>query len=415
MRRTLHLLTLPVLLFACGETPPETEVAPAGYDQALYEHAEQLARSNIIVDGHIDVPWRLTEKMEDISKAAPGGEFDYPRARQGGLDAPFMSIYVPAAFQQTPGASKSMAEKLIAMMDSIIAVNPDKFAHARTPDDVRANFDKGLISLPYGIENGSALEDDLANVKYFYDKGVRYITLTHAKKNLICDSSYDLENQDWNGLSPFGRDVVREMNRVGIMIDISHVTDSTFYQVCRLSATPVICSHSSLRHFTPGWERNVSDDMLKALAQNGGVIQINFGSDFISGKANRHGKERRDHRMSFMQAHNIENRDNPRVQTEMREYRQENPYPYATIEQVVDHIDRAVELVGIDHVGLGSDFDGVGDSLPIGLKSVADYPNLVFHMLERGYSEEDIEKVLSGNVLRVWQQVLDYADTQASN
>lgn len=405
MRISIALLTIGSLLMVhCTDQTPEGEVK----DQELYERAVEIARSTIILDGHIDVPYRLLEEMEDISKATEDGDFDYPRAREGGLDAPFMSIYIPARFQETPGASKAHAEKLIAMMDSIIAANPDKFAHAGTPEDVRENFDKGLISMPYGMENGSGLEDDLANVEYFYNKGIRYITLTHAKMNRICDSSYD-PNKGWNGLSPFGEKVVAEMNRAGIMVDISHVSDSAFYQVLRKTEVPPICSHSSCRHFTPGWERNVSDGMLRALAEKGGVIQINFGSAFLTREANRYSDGFWEHREQFMADHGITDDDHPRVREEMRRYREANPYPYASVEDVADHIDHAVEVAGIDHVGLGSDFDGVGDSLPTGLKSVAAYPNLIYHLLKRGYSDEDIEKILSGNVLRVWQQTLDYA------
>ncbi len=399
------LVLLGLITVSCQK---QTEV-PAGYDPDLYAQAVKIAHSHIILDGHIDVPYRLQEeKMEDISQATEEGNFDYPRAKKGGLDAPFMSIYIPAELQKTPGASKKKAEELIAMMDSIIAANPDKFAKAGTPDDVRANFQKGLISMPYGMENGSGIEDDLSNLAYFYDKGIRYITLTHSKKNLICDSSYDPE-KGWNGLSPFGKKVIPEMNRLGIMVDISHVSDSTFYQALRLSKVPVICSHSSVRHFTPDWERNVSDDMLKALAKNGGVIQINFGSAFLTAEANRYSLAFYKHRSDFMEEHGITNPNDPKVKEEMDAYRKDKPYPYANVEDVADHIDYVVKLIGIDHVGLGSDFDGVGDSLPTDLKSVADYPNLVYHLLKRGYSEEDIAKILGENVLRVWQKVTEYA------
>jgi len=300
------------------------------------------------------------------------------------------------------------------MTDSLITKNPDKFSHAKTPDDVLVNFKKGIISLPYGMENGSAIEKDLANVAYFFDKGIRYITLTHGKKNLICDSSYD-PDKSWGGLSDFGRKVIAEMNRVGIMVDLSHVSDSTFYQALRLSKTPPICSHSSLRFFTPGWERNVDDDMLQALAARGGVIQINFGSAFLTEKANKNTLASWDYRDKFMIEHGITDENDERIKSEMARYKAEHPYPFADIQDVANHIDRAVKMVGIDHVGLGSDFDGVGDSLPTGLKSVADYPNLIYLLLKKGYSEADITKILSGNVLRVWQQVMDYAKQHASN
>ncbi|MFQ5677626.1 MAG: dipeptidase [bacterium] len=409
MRCTKLFLSAFVLFMGCAQRPD----APEGYDPELYQKAVEIAQSTIILDGHVDVPYRLVgqQPKEDISGATANGNFDYPRAKKGGLNAPFMSIYIPAEYQQEPGASKKHAESLIALMDSIIAANPDQFAAAITPQDVRNNFEDGLISFPYGMENGSAIEDDLANVAHFYNEGVRYITLTHSKKNLICDSSFD-DDKGWNGLSPFGRQVVAEMNRLGMMVDISHVSDSTFYQVLRLAKVAPICSHSSCRHFTPGLERNVNDDMLKALGEKGGVIQINFGSFFLTKEANEKGWAQWQHQTRFMNDNGITNQNDPRVKAEMEQYEKENPFPYATVEDVVDHIDHVVEIAGIDHVGLGSDFDGVGPTLPIGLKSVADYPNLICHLLKRGYSQEDIEKILSGNVLRVWQEAVDYAVRQ---
>ncbi len=402
---TISLFASIILLVSpLGDKP----VPPPGYEALLYEKAVALAHKSIIVDGHVDVPYRLEEKLEDISQATAKGDFDHPRAKQGGLDAPFMSIYIPAKLQETAGASKKCAEKLIAKMDSIIAENPHKFAKASNPADVKTNFEMGLISLPYGMENGSGIEDDLKNVTYFYEKGIRYVTLTHSKMNLLCDSSYD-ENKGWNGLSPFGEKVVAEMNTLGIMVDISHVSDSTFYQVLRLSKTPVICSHSSVRHFTPGFERNVDDKMLQALAKNRGVIQINFGSSFLSAEANSYATKYWSHIDEFIQQAGITNNHDPRIDAEKARYKKESPFPYARIEDVIDHIDHAVKVAGIDHVGLGSDFDGVGDSLPAELKSVADYPNIAYHLLKRGYADEDVIKILGGNAMRVWQEVTKYA------
>ncbi|MFQ5825448.1 MAG: dipeptidase, partial [bacterium] len=348
----MNLFLVCLTLFFNGA---ENSAIPTGYDAKIYTKALNIAKSTIILDGHIDVPYRLLEEFEDITQSIAKGDFDYPRAKQGGLDAPFMSIYIPARFQKTPGVSKKHADKLIAMMDSVIAANPNKFAKALTPQEVRRNFEKGLISLPYGMENGSAIEDDLANIEYFYNKGIRYITLTHSKKNLICDSSYD-SDKGWNGLSPFGRKVVEEMNRVGVIVDISHVSDSTFYQVLRYTKVPPICSHSSCRYFTPGWERNVDDNMLKALAKKGGVLQINFGSAFLTHKANQYSDKYWSYRGDFMTKHGITDDNDPRVKTEMKKYKEKNPYPYSTINDVVAHIDHVVKIVGIDHVGLGSDF-----------------------------------------------------------
>jgi membrane dipeptidase len=262
-----------------------------------------------------------------------------------------------------------------------------------------------------GMENGAPVEDDLANVAHFAERGIRYITLTHSKNNQICDSSYD-EERTWHGLSPFGREVVAEMNRVGIMVDVSHVSDETFEQVLEVTRAPVIASHSSCRHFTPGFERNMSDEMIRELAANGGVIQINFGSSFLTAAANQWAKARSEAIDAFVAEGGLES-DDPAVVEFRRRYLEEHPLPRATVEDVADHIDHVVELAGIDHVGLGSDFDGVGPSLPTGLEDVSRYPNLFRVLLERGYSDEDIGKIAGGNLLRVWREVERLAAEQA--
>jgi len=252
------------------------------------------------------------------------------------------------------------------------------------------------------MENGAPILDDLSNVQYFYDRGIRYITLTHAKDNLICDSSYDTTGT-WGGLSPFGREVVKEMNRVGIMVDISHVTDDVINQVMDMTDVPVIASHSSCRHFTPGWERNMGDAEIKRLKDNGGVIQINYGSSFITRVSQDKSKTNSEKIEAYAKENGLEDGDEIFI-AYAKKVNEENPI-YADITEVVDHIDRVVELAGIDHVGIGSDYDGVGDSLPYGLKDVTSYPNLIFHLLKRGYSENDIEKICYKNIWRVWSTV----------
>ncbi len=370
--------------------------------------ADNLAHKFIITDGHIDLPYRMREAGDwiDVSQKTGEGDFDYPRAIDGGLDAPFMSIYIPAEYQISGGA-KELADTLIDMVEEITERYPDKFALAGSVQEVKVNFEKGLISLPMGIENGAPIEDNLDNVKYFYERGIRYITLTHSKDNLICDSSYDT-TRTWKGLSEFGRLVVAEMNITGIMVDISHVTDDTFYQVLEITKAPVIASHSSLRHFTPGFERNMSDDMIKKLGENGGIIQINFASSFLDGKIADENNENASKLQELLQEQGL-NPDDPEASEIIKKFKGEYPTIYANITAVADHIDRVVEIAGIDHVGLGSDFDGVGDSLPHGLKSVSGYPNLISELLKRGYSEEDIQKICSGNVFRVWSKVAEIA------
>ena len=230
---------------------------------------------------------------------------------------------------------------------------------------------------------------------------------SNSKSNRICDSSYDEERQ-WNGLSPFGREVVAEMNRLGIIVDVSHISDEAFDQGLELSRAPVIASHSSCRHFTPGWERNMSDEMIRRLADAGGVIQINFGSSFLDDGYRLKSEELRNRIRAHLDEHDI-GPDSEEAEQVGKEFRAEDPLETTDVQRVADHIDHVVQLVGIDHVGLGSDFDGVGDSLPTGLKDVSQYGNLLGVLLQRGYSTGEIAKICSGNVLRVWTAVEDVA------
>jgi len=368
------------------------------------DKAKQLAQQHILIDTHIDVPYRLNNKWEDVTQATQGGDFDYPRARQGGLNAPFMSIYVPASLDKS-AESTALADKLIDYVEAIVGRAPDKFAIATSTADIEAQFKQGLISLPMGMENGSPIQGDLANLKHFYQRGIRYITLAHSQSNHISDSSYDLRRQ-WKGLCPFGKELVVEMNKIGILVDISHVSDDAFFQAVEISKVPVIASHSSLRSYTPGFERNMSDDMLKTLAKNGGVIQINFGSTFVS-KGARAWSDLFTSKRKVVE--DQAGKDSEQAKAFAKAYTEENPLPYATLETVLDHIDHVVKLIGIDYVGIGSDYDGVGDTLPVGLKDVSSYPNLIQGLLDRGYSDADIIKIMGGNLLRVWKATEDYA------
>ena len=370
MRKVISLIII-TMLISCSEEIEKIS-------------SEDLAKKLTIVDMHIDTPYRLWrqnlngDEIDDISKRTLKGDFDYPRAVSGGLNVPFFSIYTPAS-TQLDSTSHKMAVSLISMIEDIVTLHSDKFFIVKSTNDIEL-LDRERLGIAFGMENGAPIEGDLSRVQFYHDKGIRYITLTHSKSNHISDSSYD-ENHQWEGgLSSFGKELIREMNKVGIMVDISHVSDKAFYESIEISEVPVIASHSSLRHFTPGFERNVSDDMLIKLASKGGVISINFGSSFLTNKALEYRRNR------------------------------EGPYPFADVTDVVDHIDRVVNLVGIDHVGIGSDYDGVGDTLPSNLKDVSTFPNLISELLTRGYTEEDIEKILSGNIIRVWKEVEDFAN-----
>lgn len=378
--------------------------------QQQLRKANKLAHKYIITDGHVDLPYRLRVQNFRLEREYLGipietkkGDFDYVRAKKGGLDAPFMSIYIPSSYEDA--GAKLLADSLIDMVEGIVEMHPDKFALAGSPSEVEANTKKGKISLPMGMENGAPIEGELSNVQYFYDRGIRYITLTHSKDNHICDSSYDTTGT-WNGLSPFGKEVVEEMNKVGIMVDISHVSDRTFWQVMELTKAPCIASHSSCRVFTPDFERNMNDEMIRRLGENGGVIQINFGSTFLDGKVQEYNDEKRAELLSILNEKGLHWQDDD-AKPIIEEFRKTNPNLYADVKTVADHIDHVVKIAGIDHVGLGSDYDGVGDSLPTGLKDVSQYPNLLAELLRRGYSKKDIEKICYANVWRVWNKVIE--------
>ncbi len=398
------------MLSACNDTTAPVKKAEITSEMTVEQLAEKIAKENIIIDTHIDVPYRLEHEYEDVSKATEKGDFDYPRAVKGGLNAPFMSIYIPSKLQKT-GGSKALADKLIDDVEAIVKQSPNKFALAYSSAQVKENFTKGLISLPMGMENGSPIEGDLANLQHFYERGIRYITLAHAKTNHISDSSYD-ENRPAQGLTDFGKALIVEMNNVGVMVDISHVSDQAFYQVMEISKVPVIASHSSARFFTPDFERNMSDGMIQLLAKNGGVIQMTFSGIFTSKKFREQSAAYKLVKADFIKVNNLDEEmeaDKIKIDAFEDAYDLENPYDVGTLDLVLDHFEHVINLVGIAHVGIGSDFDGVSGLLPETLKDVATYPNLIAGLLERGYTEQEIKKLLSGNIMRVWQQVEEYA------
>ena len=373
----------------------------------ISDKAKELAKNTIIIDTHIDVPYRLNDGWVDGTVATDNGDIDYPRALKGGLNAPFMSIYTPASLDGTPEA-KAHAERMIGIVEKIVATAPDKFQIAHSVSDVKTYFEKGIIALPMGMENGSPINGNLDNINYFHNRGIRYVTLAHSKANGISDSSYDT-NKKWGGLSDFGVKAIKRMNDVGIMVDISHVSDVAFWEVMELAKAPAIASHSSVRKFTPGFERNMNDNMIKALAKQGGVVMINYGSSFLTEDANQYNTKGGEAYQAYLKAEGLENTQE-RQEAFRAKYAKETPYPFATMDDVLNHIDHVVKITGsVNYVGIGSDYDGVGDSLPVELKDVSTYPALIDGLLKRGYSTNDIKKMLSGNIIRVWQAVEDYA------
>ena len=368
--------------------------------------AQRLAQDAIIVDTHIDAPGILMDKWADLAFEAKDREFDYVKARAGGLDVAFMSIYTSPG-EDANGSAWQIANEMIDGMEALVQRHPDKFAILTSPSDVQRLQQGGRVLLPLGMENGAPLGDKLSNVQFFFDRGVRYITLAHSAANRIADSSYALEKK-WNGLSPFGRDVVREMNRLGIMVDVSHLGDASAKEAIALSTVPVIASHSAFRHFTPGFERNISDEIAKAVAAKGGVVQVPFGTAFIDPASAADTQ-------AYFRARNDFNRRNAEFKAQGKPEEDEKAFDKAwdaahpprtsSLAQVLDQLDYGVKLIGIDHVGIGSDFDGVSGHLPPELKTVADFPKLVAGLQARGYDDAGIRKILGGNLLRAWAAI----------
>ncbi|MBN1818327.1 MAG: dipeptidase [Sedimentisphaerales bacterium] len=392
----LSLTILVVLLAGCASWSKEH------IDPVLMARAQALAHETLILDTHMDIPYRLEEHNEDISQRTEHGDFDYPRARQGGLDAVFVAVYVSPQREEN-GTARTYADQTIDVVEGFWGKSPDKFEPARSAGEVERQFGNGKVSLLIGIENGAPLEGDLANLKRFYDRGVRYITLAHGKSNHICDSSYD-PHRKWGGVSPFGRELVQEMNRQGMIIDISHVSDEAFWDVLEVSKAPVVATHSGCRRFTPGWERNLSDEMIVALAEKGGVVQVAFGGMFVSTRVNQKYRKRWDVMDAHVEKHGLKGQAR---QEYIEQYCAAHPIGRAHVRDVAMHIDHVARLVGAEHVGLGSDFDGVGEHVPVGLEDVSKYPNLIYELLKLGYSEQDIRNICAENFLRVWKQIAD--------
>ncbi|AWV06711.1 dipeptidase [Marilutibacter maris] len=384
--------------------------AAAASPTARAGDAAALARDAIIVDTHIDAPSELLARWTDLDSEADDREFDYPRARRGGLDVAFMSIYTSPG-QDADDSAWAVANRMIDAVEALVQRHPDKFALLRSPGDVERLREGGKVLLPLGMENGAPIGEDLDNLQFFFDRGVRYITLVHSANNAMGDSSYQREKQ-WNGLSPLGKRAVAEMNRLGMMVDVSHLSDQAAADAIELSTVPVVATHSAFRHFTPGFERNISDALARRVADAGGVIQIAFGNGFVDPASARDLQDYFVDHDAFARrnAERVAAGEAPRSEEDFdKEWKAAHPNRQVPIDVVLDQIDHGVALVGIDHLGIGSDFDGVGGNLPTGLKSVADYPNLVAGLRARGHSDADIRKLLGGNLLRVWQAVEDGA------
>ena len=365
----------------------------------------ELHRGAIIVDTHIDTPQRLLDEGFDLAPRDAYGHIDLPRMREGGLDAAFFSIWVDPRKYKEDGAVER-ALQLIATIYEQVERHPNDLLLARTAGDIRRAHREGKIALLMGLEGGHPIEDNLRILRTYAELGVRYMTLSHSINNHWADSSTD--EPEHNGLTDFGRQVVQEMNRLGVIVDISHVSDKTFYDALEVTQTPVIASHSSCRALV-GIPRNMSDDLLRAVAKNGGVVQIAMGSWFVVPEydpftATDEMKEWRAERDVRIEEKCGEDSKCVSLEILRRNLDYQKMIPRGTLKHIVDHIDHAVKVAGVDHVGLGSDFDGV-PALPEGFDDVTFLPALTQELADRGYSDEDILKILGGNTLRVIEAV----------
>jgi len=369
----------------------------------IHEHA-------LTIDTHCDTPMALLDENFDVSKRneVPKSRVDFPRMKEGGLDAIFFAAFTSQR-ERTPEnteAAYKTANQMIDLTYKVCAEHNDIAEVAISPEDIVRLEKEGKRAIYIGMENGFPLGKDIKRVEEFYNKGVRYITLCHSSNNDVCDSSTDKKGAEHNGLSDFGKEVVKEMNRLGMMIDVSHISDKSFYDVIDLSKVPVIASHSSVRAIAHH-NRNMTDDMIRALAAKGGVIQICLLDDYVKDPDTttvRYRAEKELRNKYYTHWDNLSNEEKAAARKEIRSLDEKYPKEIPSVADYVDHIDHVKDLVGIDYVGIGSDFDGGG-----GLKDCADvseFPRITEEMLKRGYTEEEIDKVWGGNFLRVFNEVI---------
>jgi membrane dipeptidase len=400
MRNSLMRVVLTAIVVAL----PVLVSTPAAQEPAISARARQLHERAIVIDSHDDTPQRmLFDKTFDITARHKDGHIDVPRMREGGLDGLFFSIWVPSDVTGQPAVKRAL--DLIDAVHKAVKAHPNDLMLATTAADVRRAVAEHKIAALMGIEGGHMINDDLGQLRKYAGLGVRYLTLTHFKNNNWADSSTDKPAH--NGLTPFGKDVVRELNTLGMMVDISHVADKTFYDALAITKAPVIASHSSVRAIA-NHPRNMTDDMMRALAKNGGVMMINYHAAFLSEEfrvASEKKNGRVDEAMAAMSKKCGGNEACTTMESERidREAMTNGTLPKVMWEKIVEHIDHAVKVAGSDHVGLGSDFDGA--TMPIGMEDASKLPKLTDALVKKGYSDADIEKILGGNILRVMEQV----------
>jgi membrane dipeptidase len=386
-RLAVVLLLATVLTFPASAARHRAKAAPA-------------AAPGITVDTHADTPTEFLKEPYDLGVTNKRGMFDYPRMKAGGLDAEFFAAYVPAKY-----ANKGAAAFCMTIMETIHEMAdryPAWVRFATSTSEIRGAVKDGKRAILIGIEGGHAIEDSLEILRAFYRFGARYMTLTHTNSNNWADSSGDAAKHD--GLTPFGKTVVLEMNRLGMLVDISHVSDKTFWDTIETTKAPIIASHSSARALA-NVPRNMTDDMLRAMTKNGGVVMVNFYPVFLSDEVAVASKERE--KKLAPQIAELKAKDPAEgavYEAGVNKLYAENPLPRVSYTRIVDHIDHVVKVAGIDHVGLGSDFDGI-PSTPAGMEDVSKLPAIRAELKRRGYSEADIRKIMGENFMRVFAEV----------
>ncbi|AFK02369.1 peptidase M19 renal dipeptidase [Emticicia oligotrophica DSM 17448] len=393
MKYLLPLLILSITTFAQDKA-----------EKRLLRKADKIHARAYTVDTHADAPINMLE-MEgfDVGQkhnyAEDGTQIDFPRMKEGGMDAMFFAVYLGQG-KRTPEANVEAKEKALKIFTKIheaVKNNADKVSLVTTAKEGFAAHKQGKLGVFIGMENGWPVGTDLNNLKIYYDLGLRYITLAHSFNNDLSDSSGDPNGAEHGGLSKLGEACVAEMNRLGIMVDVSHLSDSAFYDVMRVSKVPVIASHSSCRALCDV-KRNMTDDMIKLLASKGGVIHINFVADFLKKPSAEVAVSIKTIRMQVQKA-DATPEDKKRLNAELRQVKYKYPEDMPTVKDVVNHIDHVVKLVGVDHVGIGMDMDGGSDV--IGIEDVSKIKNVTIELLRRGYSVKDIRKIWGENTMRV--------------
>ena len=414
LKNKILLVLLPLMLASCGNESSVTEVT-TDEETRLIERALEIHDRVLTVDTHADTPIRMIEPGFDLAvrhdPRVTGSKLDYPRMKEGGLDSVFFAAFVAQDIRNDDGNQRAK-DLVLQMINAVIEsteVNSDIVGLALDPMDAYELETLGKRAIYLGIENGYPIGESIENVEIFFDKGVRYINLVHSSNNDLADSATDARGPEHDGISPFGEKVIAEMNRLGMMIDVSHGSDDVFYDAVALSKAPIIASHSNARSVT-NHNRNMSDDMLSLMAKNGGVVQLTMLSSYLRDEPENPEREAAlaSLRASLKPVTEMTTEERASMRQAFNDINTKFPTPSATVADVADHIDHIVKVAGIDHVGIGCDFDGGGGI--DGVFDASEVMNITVELVRRGYSEADIEKIWGGNVMRVFREVQDVAN-----